>query len=90
MHEKDSDAEYLKRYKSMLRGFAEMAASDPDIVGQLKDVLKISATAMISNRPDSVSEFQRLAEEVDSFLSACQTGEVDPHSFVQSFDDQYS
>lgn len=42
----------------------------------------------ISNRPEAVAEFHRLAEEVDSFLSACQTGEVDPHAFIRSLDDE--
>ncbi|WP_462270200.1 hypothetical protein [Desulfobacter sp.] len=88
MHEKNIDAEYQKKYKSVLKQFAEMAANDPDMIPELRRVLKISAASMLSNRPDTILEFQKLGEEIDSFLSACQIGEIDPHTFIQSFEDQ--
>ncbi len=90
MQDKESDAEHLKEYKLTLKKFAIMAADYPNMIGQLRVALKASASAMISNRPETVSEFQRLAEEIDAFLSACQTGEVDPHAFIRSLDNENS
>ncbi len=39
---------------------------------------------MISNSPDTVSSFRELVADVDLFLGACQTGEIDPKDFSRS------
>lgn len=82
----DSEKIYLKEYKEMIKGFAKMAANYPEMTDQLRVALKTSASLMISNRPDSISEFRKLAEEVDAFLQACQTGEIEPSRLVECLD----
>jgi hypothetical protein len=84
------DARYIKEYKKMPKEYAIMAAKHPDVIDQLRAVLSASSVVMISNSPETVLEFRRLAEELDSFLGACQTGEVDPHAFIRSLDDEGS
>ena len=72
----------------MIREYARMAADYPDMVGQLRAALETSAAMMMSNRPETVSEFRELAnaKEVDAFLLACQTREVNPRALLELLD----
>ncbi|MFO7885090.1 MAG: hypothetical protein R6U68_09720 [Desulfobacteraceae bacterium] len=88
MHEEELKAKYLEEYQSTLKEFARMAVSQPNMIDQLRVALKASASAMISNVPEAVTEFQQLAEEIDAFLNACQSGEIDPNKFIQRLDNQ--
>lgn len=86
MQSKEQDEKYIREYKKMLKGFAEIAMEHPEMIDQLRIALKSSAALMLSNRPETVSEFRSLAQEVDAFLQACKTGEVDPQGFLKSLD----
>jgi hypothetical protein len=37
---------------------------------------------MVSNRPEAITVFDRLVEELDAFLIACKVGEIDPKRFA--------
>jgi len=78
----ENDEEYVREYKKMLGGYAKLAAEHPEMIGELRAALEASAAMMISDRPEAVIEFRKLAEEVDAFLHACQTGEVDPQAVL--------
>ncbi|MEA1967153.1 MAG: hypothetical protein U9N77_02910 [Thermodesulfobacteriota bacterium] len=64
--------EYIKEYTEVLTKFADLAAKRPDLIDSMRDSLKISSQLMYSNKPEAVSEFQTLAEEIDSFLQKCK------------------
>jgi len=81
-----ADVAYVQEYKKMIREYARMAANFPDMIGQLRTALKTSAAMMMSNRPEAISEIRGLAKEVDAFLHACETGEVDPRSLLEHLD----
>jgi len=81
-----ADEAYVQEYKKMIREYAGMAANHPDMLGQLRAALEASAAMMMSNRPEAISEFRELAKEVDAFLHACETGEVDPRSLLERLD----
>ena len=86
MQDKDFDAKYIEEYRQLVRKFASMAVNDPDMIGLLREALMTSASLMISNRAEAVTEFQELAKEVDALLSAFETGKIDPRTFLISFD----
>ncbi|MBF0552030.1 MAG: hypothetical protein HQK60_16035 [Deltaproteobacteria bacterium] len=82
----ESEERYIKEYQMMIKDYARMAANYPDMTDQLRTALKASAAMMISNSPEAISEFRKLAEDVDAFLHACQTGEIDPCTLLQRMD----
>jgi len=84
----EADEAYVKEYKKTLKEYARMAANYPDMIGQLRAALAASAAMMMSNRPEAVSEFRGLAKEVDAFLHACETGEVNPKCFLERLDNE--
>jgi len=81
-----SEERYLKEYNRMIKEWAKMAADYPDMTDQLRAALKASSAMMESNRPEAKSEFRKVAEEVDAFLNACQTGEIDPRRIFERLD----
>lgn len=81
-----ADEAYVQEYKKLLREIAAMAAKHLGMVGQLRGALEVSAAMMMSNSPEAVTEFRELAKEVDAFLHACETGEVDPRSLLERLD----
>ncbi len=88
MPPEEHDARYLQEYKKMIKEYARMAADNPDMIEQMRVSLKASAALIISNKPETVSEFREVVNEVDAFLHACQTGEVDPRELLESLDDE--
>jgi len=78
----EHDERYQQEYRKMLSGYARMVVENPDIVDQLREAVQTSAQLIMSNRPETVTEFQRLAEELDAFLVACKNGEIDPKKFL--------
>lgn len=79
---------YVKEYKKVLKGFAKLIVENPEIVDSLRESIKASARLMTSNKPETVSDFRKLAEEIDYFLLACKNGEIDPKAFVEQNDAQ--
>ena len=77
-------------YKSALKEFARMAAEYPDMIDNLRANLKFSAATLITNRPNVKTDFGKAVDEMDSFLKACQTGEVDPHAVWRAMDEEES
>jgi hypothetical protein len=73
-------------FTNMLKEYAKMAADYPEMTGQLRAALEASAAMMMSNNPEAVSEFRKVAKEVDAFLHACQTGEIDPRTLWERLD----
>lgn len=84
----ENDENYMKEYKNMLKEYAKMAADYPEMTGQLRAALEASAAMMMSNNPEAVSEFRKVAKEVDAFLHACQTGEVDPQTLWKRLEEE--
>ena len=82
----ETDEKYMKEYKNMLKEYAKMAADYPEMTGQLRAALEASAAMMMSNNPEAVTEFRKVAKEVDAFLQACQTGEIDPRTLWEGLD----
>lgn len=82
----ETDEKYMKEYKNMLKEYARMAADYPEMVGQMRTALEASAAMMMSNNPEAVSECRKVVKEVDAFLQACQTGEVDPQTLWKRLD----
>ncbi len=82
----ENDEQYLKEYKKMLKEYAKMAADYPEMTGQMRAALETSAAMMMSNHPEAISEFRKVVKELDAFLQACQTGEVDPNTLWESLD----
>lgn len=76
------DPETKKTYFEILSGFARMASNYPERIGEMREALKFSASMMISNRPEAVKMFQQACQDVDSFLAACESGELDPKNFI--------
>ncbi len=74
----DNDKEYLK----LLSELSSFVTEHPEIISSLRDAIKTSASLMVSNIPEAVSDFRELAEEADSFLRSCQSGEINPESFI--------
>ncbi|MFH1115816.1 MAG: hypothetical protein V1792_18050 [Pseudomonadota bacterium] len=87
MEDETPDELEIREYKLLFRDYARMAVKYPDAIDSLRDWLKQSAALMISNREETVIHFRKLAEEVDAFLAACQTGEIDPHRFLEETED---
>ena len=71
------DEKYYKEYMKCMRIWVEMAIEHPDLIDEMRRNIKLSASLMYSNRPETVSAFRELSEEIDSVLEACQTGEID-------------
>ncbi len=90
MQTDEMNEQELIEYKHILKDFAMMAAEHPEMIDKLREAMKFSASAMVTNRPKTKVEFGKLVEEMDSFLNACQTGEVDPHAFIRGMDDEES
>ncbi len=65
-----------------------MAADSPDMIDQLTAALKRGTAMMKSNRPEAISEFRKAAEEVDAFLHACQTGDLDTLGLFEHLDEE--
>jgi hypothetical protein len=82
----EKNEEYINEYKNMIKEYARMAADHPDMIGQLRAALEASSAMMFSNSPEAVSEFRKMVKEVDAFLQACQTGEVDPQTLWEQLD----
>lgn len=77
---------YVQEYKKMIGEYARMAADHPEMLGQLRAALQASGAMMMSNRPEAVSTFRELVKEVDAFLHAFETGEVNPQSLLDRLD----
>jgi hypothetical protein len=90
MQPDEMDDQEMIEYKAVLKKFARMAADHPEMIDNIRASLKFCASAMITNRPETKVEFGKAVEEMDSFLNACQTGEVDPHAFIRSMDEEES
>ncbi|MBM9537113.1 hypothetical protein [Desulfobulbus alkaliphilus] len=84
----EHDDRYIKEYKKMIKEYARMAADNPDMIEEMRASLKASASLIISNKPEAVSKFREIVNELDAFLHACQTGEVDPRALSESLDDE--
>lgn len=80
IHEQE---EYLKEYRRMLKGYAQLAAEHPERIDQLREAVEFTASVMISNCPGVVTEFRKLSQEIDAFLQACKTGEVNPADLLE-------
>jgi hypothetical protein len=78
------DSEYFQEYVKLLKKLARIAVNYPEKIDALRDMMKITANLMISNCPEVVKEFHELIEEMDSFLVACQRGEIDAKKFTES------
>lgn len=83
-----SEERYIKEYQMMIKEYAKIAADYPDMTDHLRAALKASAAMMMSNRRETISEFCKVAEEVDAFLQACQTGEIDPRRLFERLDEE--
>ena len=73
---------YLDEYRKTLSAFAGFAAKNPEMVSELRRVLKISANLTFSNRPGLAEGVQEAAKDIDSFLKQVEVGEVDPENFI--------
>ena len=73
--------EYNRQFTEVLKRFAGLIADRPDMIDSLRESLKLSAQMMMSNKPEAVTEFRDLAGEIDQFMHACKTGEIDPVKF---------
>lgn len=78
----EHDEQYIAEYQNMLQDYANLVANHPEIIDQLRDALKTSARLMVSNRPEAITAFDKLVEELDAFLIACKAGEIDPKQFA--------
>jgi len=67
----------------MLSVYAKMAAEHPELIDAYREALKTSSTLMLSNCPELINEFRRLAGDLDAFLMACKTGEIVPQDFIK-------
>ena len=76
------DNEYIEEYKSLLSTVARLIAENPNAVDSLRETLKLSAQLMWSNNQQTVIDYRKLTDEMDSFILACKTGEIDPKSFI--------
>ena len=66
-------------FQEVLKHFSRLIKNhSPERIEEIRDALKFSATHLVSNRPESVNDFRKLAGEMDGFLLACKTGEIDP------------
>lgn len=73
-------------YNEVLEGFARLAAQAPDQIDSLREALQFRADFVVSNNPSFISGYQEATAEIDAFLSAIKTGEIDPQSFIQNDD----
>lgn len=81
-HTPEHDEAYLAEYRQMLQSYARLVVEHPESVEQVRAALQTSARLMISNRPEAIAHFNQLVQEIDAFLTACQTGEIEPKQFV--------
>lgn len=72
-----------REHRDFLLRIAKIIVEEPERVEDCRETLKYSARMMISNQPEAVSAFQKLVEEVDSFIHACRSGEIDPKAFIE-------
>jgi hypothetical protein len=78
----EHDERYIAEYQKTLQSYANLVTNHPEIIDQLRDVLKTSARSMVSNHPKAITDFEKMVEELDAFLIACKTGEIDPKQFA--------
>ena len=76
----EDDQQYQQEYQAMLSIYAQIAAQHPEMIEVLREAIGTSADLIISNRSETIKEFRRLGKELDAFLAACQSGEIDPKS----------
>ncbi|MFH0825263.1 MAG: hypothetical protein V2B18_21130 [Pseudomonadota bacterium] len=77
-----------RQYKQLLRDYGRLAADNPDMIGEMRESLKFSAAFIISNRQETVIQFRKLVGELDAFLAACQTGEIDLERFLKALGEE--
>jgi len=78
-----SDKKYEQCKIELLRTMASMASENPDMIGTLRLAMKTNASSMITNIPGLVIMTAELSDEIDSFLKACELGEIDPALFLE-------
>ena len=82
MDNQDMTDRYLEEFRKLLGELARIAQEHPDMIDELTKMMGLSASLMVSNRPDVADDFQTAVQDAQAFLKACQSGEIDPESFI--------
>ncbi len=80
---KEMDEKTYEEFLNLLSTVSEFVVAHPDSIDMLRKALKTSAALMYSNRPEVIEDYQDVTRDVDSFLQACKTGEVDPKGLIR-------
>lgn len=74
--------EETEEYEEAMAQLSGLIVNHPERIDEIRESLAFSAKYMVSS-PEDKAGFQSLVEDMDAFLSACKTGELDPQEFLK-------
>ncbi|MGN7612705.1 hypothetical protein ACQZV8_11535 [Magnetococcales bacterium HHB-1] len=73
------DPEFAKEYQDTLQNFAKLATEHPERIPRLREALKAAPLIVVpGGHQGIVEQYDLMREEIDAYLHAIETGEVDP------------